>query len=113
MFADDAALIAHNHEDIQQMTKLFAEAATAFGLGIDMRKTEVLYQPSKLDSQPHSYAKMAASTLATISRFTYLGSTVTTDAKLDVELQIHWQRPQRASVDSMMDYGETRMLPTK
>ena len=87
MFADDTALIAHSHEYIQQITSLFAKAATAYGLRINMRKTEVLYQSCKLDSQPPSDVKMADTTLANVSRFTYLGSTVTTDAKLDVELQ--------------------------
>ena len=48
MFADDTALIADRHEDIQKITSLFVEAATVFGLRIDMRNTEVLYQPCKL-----------------------------------------------------------------
>ena len=87
MFADDTALIAHSPEDIQDITSLFVEVATAFGLRINMRKTEVLYQPCKLDPQPPIDVKMAETTLGNVSRFTYLGSTVTTDARLDVELQ--------------------------
>jgi len=77
-------------------------------------KTEVLYQPCKLDSQPHTYVEMADLTLATVSRFTYFGSTVTTDAKLDAELQTRMAKAS-ASFDRLNDglYGETRMLPTK
>ena len=87
MFADDTALIAHSLEDIQEVTTLFAQAAKTFGLRINMRKTEVLHQPSKLNTDPPGEVKIDGHRLENVTRFTYLGSTVSSDAKLEIELQ--------------------------
>ena len=80
MFADDTALIAHSLEDIQEITTLFAQAAKTFGLRINMRKTEVLHQPSKLNTELPGKVKIDDHYLENVTRFTYIGSTMSSDA---------------------------------
>ena len=46
MFADDTAFVAHNHAHAQEIITRFAAAAKDYGLKINIKKTEVLYQPS-------------------------------------------------------------------
>ena len=43
LFADDSALVAHSAEEMQ---KQCYNASKKFGLKINIKKTEVLYQPN-------------------------------------------------------------------
>ena len=44
-FADDNELVAHSAEEMQKMDA-FSDASKNFGLKINIKKTEGLYQPS-------------------------------------------------------------------
>ena len=44
LFADDSALIAHSAEEIQRIFDAFANASSKFGLKINIKKTEVMFQ---------------------------------------------------------------------
>ena len=44
LFADDSALVAHSAEEMQQIVDAFCNASKKFGLKINIKKTEVLYQ---------------------------------------------------------------------
>ena len=46
LFADDCALNASSHQDMQVSKDLFATACADFSLAISTKKTEVLHQPS-------------------------------------------------------------------
>ena len=46
LFADDSALIAHSAEEIQRIVDAFANALSKFGLKINIKKTEVMFQPN-------------------------------------------------------------------
>ena len=46
LYADDSALVAQSLEDLQAMLDRFVAASVAFGLTINIGKTEVLYQPA-------------------------------------------------------------------
>ena len=46
LFADDSALVAHSAEEMQQIVDCFSNASKKFGLKINIKKTEVLYQPN-------------------------------------------------------------------
>ena len=71
------------------MDKL-SEACDAFGLTISIKKTEVLHQPAPKSIQGNSTEPptitVKGQTLQTVKKFTYLGSTLTSDAQLDVEI---------------------------
>lgn len=86
LFADDSALVAHRAEDIQKITDAFSSASKKFGLKINVKKTEVLYQPCS-QAIPEAPIKVDHADLASVRDFTYLGSTISKDATLDTELQ--------------------------
>ena len=46
LFADDSALVAHSAEEMQKIVDAFSDASKKFGLKINIKKTEVLYQPN-------------------------------------------------------------------
>ena len=46
LFADDSALVAHSVEEMQKIVDALSDASRKFGLKINIKKTEVLYQPS-------------------------------------------------------------------
>ena len=46
LFADDSALVAHSAEEMQKIVDAFSDASKKFGLKINTKKTEVLYQPT-------------------------------------------------------------------
>ena len=70
----------HCHSDC------FAEAAELFGLKVSLKKTEVLHQPApwELDHLPH--ITTGVTELKTVHQFSYLGCTISTDAKIDKEI---------------------------
>ena len=46
LFADDSALATHSAEELQKIMDAFSDASKKFGLKINIKKTEVLYQPN-------------------------------------------------------------------
>ena len=49
LFADDnALLVAHSAEEMQKIVDAFSNASKKFGLKINIKKTEVLYQPNSI-----------------------------------------------------------------
>ena len=45
MFADDRAFVAHSIEDMQEIVTRFATASKAFGLKVNIKKMEMMFQP--------------------------------------------------------------------
>ena len=94
LFADDCALNADSKDAMQRSMDKLSAACDAFGLTISIKKTEVLHQPAQKTNQGNTnYAQevpaitVNGQTLQTVKKFTYLGSTLTSDAQLDVEIQ--------------------------
>ena len=44
LFANDNVLVAHSAEEMQEIVDAFSDASKKFGLKINIKKTEVLYQ---------------------------------------------------------------------
>ena len=86
LFADDSALLAHSPEEIQRIIDAFSKASKKFGLKINIKKTEVLYQPDRAKSNEVDI-KVDGVKLNSVPEFTYLGSTVSNDGRIDVEIQ--------------------------
>ena len=84
LFADDAALVAHNEATLQTMINHISVACKRFSLVISIKKTVILTQEDTsegtitLDDKP----------LETVRKFCYLGSTITSTTSLDEELGI-------------------------
>ena len=82
LFADDAALVAHSAEKLQCLLNQFSNACEAFGLTISLKKTKVMCQGN--ETMPALTIKDY--TLEAVPQFTYLGSTISNNNCLDVEL---------------------------
>ncbi|PFX25039.1 hypothetical protein AWC38_SpisGene10330 [Stylophora pistillata] len=89
LFADDAALVAHNAADIQLLVDVFARAAAQFSPKINIKKIECLFQPVKLLSPPPRPESIMVNQepLLQSTDFTYLGSTVSNTARIDKEIR--------------------------
>ena len=46
LFTDDSALVDHSAEEMQKIVDAFSDESKKFGLKINIKKTEVLYQPN-------------------------------------------------------------------
>ena len=89
-FADDIALVAHTHNDIQTLVDRFATGAKQFSLQINIKQTECLYQPSKFlsDVSLPTTVSINKEPLVKCKTFKYLVSTVADNARFDRELTL-------------------------
>ena len=87
LFADDAALVAHTQRALQRITSCFAESAQLFGLEVSLKKTEVLHRPAPQEDYhaPH-IPTIGETELKSVQQFTYLGCTISSNARIDGEI---------------------------
>ena len=71
LFADDSALVAHSTEDMQKRVDAFSDASKKFGLKINIKKTEVLYQPNSTRTREEDIM-VDGNKLNSVLEFTYL-----------------------------------------
>ena len=86
LFADDAALVAHTQGALQCMTSCFVESAQLFGLEVSLKKTEVLYQPAPQVEYCAPHISTGETVLKSVQQFTYLGCAISSNAKIDGEI---------------------------
>ena len=84
LFADDAALVTHTMEDLQQLMDRLSHDCKEFGLTISIKKTKVMGQG--IVSPPS--INIDNVTLDAVDRFTYLGSAIDSNLSLDAEINI-------------------------
>ncbi|XP_068715217.1 uncharacterized protein [Montipora foliosa] len=82
LFTDDVALVAHSAEKLQSLLNQFTSAFEAFRLTISLKKTNVMCQGN--EATPAQTIKDY--TLEVVPQFTYLDSTTSNNACIDVEL---------------------------
>ena len=75
MIADDSALVAHSAEEMQKIVDAFTDASKKFGLKINIKKTEVLYQSNSTGTLEEDIM-VDGNKLNSVLEFTYLGSTI-------------------------------------
>lgn len=85
LFADDSALVSHTPEQMQHVIDVFSSASKKFGLQINIKKTEVLFQPGT-DHREEEEILVDGTALNQVDDFTYLGSTISKDGRIDSEL---------------------------
>ena len=78
LFADDSALVAHSAEEMQKIVDAFSDASKKFGLKINIKKTEVLYQSNSTRTREEDIM-VDGNKLNSVLEFTYLGSTISSD----------------------------------
>ena len=81
LFANDAAVVVHSAEDLQQLMNHFSKACQDFGLTISLKKTQVMGQ----DVDSPSFITISGQELEVVHGFVYLGSTISDTLSLDVE----------------------------
>ena len=86
LFADDSALVAHSAEEMQKIVDAFSDASKKFGLKINIKKTEVLYQSNSTRTREEDIM-FDGIKLNSVLEFTYLGSTISSDGCIDDEIQ--------------------------
>ena len=82
LFADDAALASHSEAGLQRLVDKLSHACKEFGLTISLKKTNILAQ----DALTPPVITIDNTELEVVDSFTYLGSTVSNKASLDVEI---------------------------
>ena len=87
LFADDAALNAALEIKMQKNMDHFSEACNNFGLTISTAKTEVMYQPAPQKAYSEPTITVGNETLKVTDRFCYLGSTLSSSANIDAEVE--------------------------
>ena len=85
LFADDAALVVHTERALQCITSCFANAAQLFGLEVSLKKMEVLYQPAPQEVYHPPHITIGETELKPVQQFSYLGCTISSDARIDKE----------------------------
>ncbi|XP_075779308.1 LOW QUALITY PROTEIN: uncharacterized protein LOC142827711 [Pelodiscus sinensis] len=86
LFADDCALYAGSEAEMQVSVDKFCTACDNFGLTINSRKTEVMYQPVPYAPYTESTITVTGRMLQAVDQFTYLGSTLSHAANIDIEV---------------------------
>ena len=86
LFADDAAIASsHTEEGLQRLIDNMSRACKEFGVTISIKKTEVLCQMTPNEPE----ITIDGKTLSNVNSFKCLGSTITSNASLDAELDTH------------------------
>ena len=86
LFADDSALVAHSAEEMQKIVDAFSDASKKFGMKINIKKTEVLYQLNSTRSLEEDII-VDGNKLNSVMKFTYRGSTISCNGCIEDEIQ--------------------------
>ncbi|KAK9395647.1 hypothetical protein NXF25_019008 [Crotalus adamanteus] len=86
LFADDCALNAGSEQEMQASMDKFAAACDNFGLFINTKKTEVMYQPVPKAQYQEPTITVKGQKLQAVDQFTYLGSTLSRAVTIDIEV---------------------------
>ena len=86
LFADDSAVVAHSTEEMQKIVDAFSYASKTFGRKINIKKTEMLYQPNPTRTREEDIM-VDGNKLTSVLEFTYLGSTISSNGCIDDEIQ--------------------------
>lgn len=95
LYADDCDLVAHTEQDLQNLINCFDKSCKAFGLEMNLKKTEVMLQvsPGKDYVKPRIFVETHE--LKVVESFIYLGSLLSNDGSMDKEIS---NRIQKATV---------------
>ena len=75
-------MVAHSTEEMQKIVDAFSNASKKFGLKINTKKTEVLYQPNSTKIREEDIM-VYGNKLNSVLEFTYLGRTISSNGFID------------------------------
>ncbi|KAM3595647.1 uncharacterized protein V6R79_000528 [Siganus canaliculatus] len=85
-YADDNALVADCEADLQGIMDAFARTYQLLGLDINIKKTQILYQPAPDMPSQAPTISVDNNALKNIDQFVHLGSLLFTKAVIDAEI---------------------------
>ena len=85
-YADDNAVCALTENDLQAILNAFAGAYSRLGLSVNVRKTQILYQPVPNQARHAPNIQINGETLENVEHFAYLGSHLASNANIDSEI---------------------------
>ena len=91
---------------MQKIVDAFSDATKKFCLKINIKNTEVLYQPHPTRTREEDFI-VDGNKLKSVPEFTYLGSTISGNGRIDDKIQM--PRLVRLSADYARDSGTTTM----
>ena len=94
-FADDAALYVTSWSDLQVVSGEFAACASRWGLTVSLQKTKAM-AVNCAGALPVDVPVGERGAFGIVSQFTYLGSVLTNDGSLDVEVGVRLAKASRA-----------------
>ena len=95
-FADDAALYATSWSDLQVLSGEFAACASRWWLTVSLQKTKAMVVNCAGDALPVDVPVGERGAFGIVPKFTYLGSVLTNDGSLDVEVGVRLAKASRA-----------------
>ena len=107
-FADDVALLAHRHQDMQEKTSDMASTAGQIGLKISSKKTKHM----RMNNKNNTAITVNGEALEEVEYFTYLGSKMTTDGDSEKEVRERISKASQAFA-SLKTIWRTRKISTK
>ena len=107
-FADDIALLSHNHQQMQEKTSLVAQNSEKLGLKIHNEKSKLL----KVNSTSTHPISIETKTLEEVDSFTYLGSIVDKQGGTDADIKIRI-RKARIAFQQLKNIWTSRNLSYK
>ena len=95
-FADDAVLMTPTHSLAQVALTTFASVATSFGLNVNFTKTKVMGCGVGLSNEDRQPISIGCHTVAYVDSFVYLGSLLSSDARISAEVDRRLANASRA-----------------
>ena len=93
-FADDIALLSHNHRQMQEKTNILDRTSKSLGLKINKEKTKVL----RLKTTNETAINVSEMALEDVNSFVYLGSTINKEGGVEEDVKQRIQKARKAFV---------------
>lgn len=93
-FADDLALLSHNHRQMQDKTSLLAATSAGTGLHINQKKTELM----KINTTAQAPVTVGGEPIREVESFVYLGSVVDRQGGTDQDVKARIGKARAAFV---------------
>ena len=105
LFAHDCALVAHSADGMQEIVNSFAKAAISFGLQINIKKMEYMFQPIPGTANAGKDILVNGEALKRVSSFSYLDSILSEDCSVDKDIAAHLQKGIKRMEHFNQDYA--------
>ncbi|VDP02846.1 unnamed protein product [Heligmosomoides polygyrus] len=117
LYTGDVMLACEDKAELEQQAQAWCDRLAVFGLKLNVKKTEYL----TTDVNEHESIKINGTELLRVTSFKYLGSTVTSDGSIKLEVKARSNRPPSSEygaecwpvtkeIESRLSVMETKML---